>query len=182
MEAWAAVVGTLLGGLLGALGGYFTQASQHRREAKERRVETRRVVYAAWLSELHEYFAALNDVTGKYRHQPGAPQLAAELRSVSPQRAQVSLEEVRLVGGQKVTAAAARQWELMRRHDVPTGRYTRPDEWGAWRDQYWDRRRAFLDAARAEFGLPPLDWVEAGVGPNVAKRSRQVPTRGPVAP
>lgn len=169
MNAVIAVVGTLIGTVLGALGSYVTQSVGHNREAKERLEAVRRQVYVEWLTRLHETYNQIRDASSRHRNgRTTAEQLIQELQRIAPEQTQSSLESVRLIAGDAVAASAANLWAHLRREPVPRARDRSSDGWRTWRDAYWGLRREFINAARADLGFKDLDWAYAGVGRNEA--------------
>ena len=164
MNAVIAVVGTLVGTALGALGSYVTQSTGYRREARERLEAVRRQVYVQWLTTLHETYNQVREASSRHRHGVTTVEhLVTELRQVSPEQTQSALEGVRLVASDAVAASAATLWAHLRRESVPQGGERSSDGWRLWRDNYWDLRRQFINAARGDLGFQPLDWTQAGV-------------------
>jgi len=164
MSGTIAVIGTLAGTALGAVGGYLTQRSGYRREANERRASIQRDTYVAWLTHAHGVFARIR--AASYEHRTGATtaaELLERLRTIPTEEAQVALEHVRLLASQEVAGAAARIWAHLRREPVALGAERTGDAWAAWSDRYWQLRREFIDVARTEFGLATFDWTVAGV-------------------
>jgi hypothetical protein len=156
VESLVAVIGTLVGTATGAGLGYLAQRAQYRREATERLHAARRAAYVEWLTRLHDVFCAMRVAVKETRHDgvSGAA-LAEAIAAVPAHEAQAALEHLRLVSGDRVACAAADQWHHMRK--------TLPRRWADWSNTYWMLRREFTNAARAEIGLDPLDWREAGV-------------------
>ena len=166
MDGVVAVIGTLLGTLVGAFGTYFTQASIHRRQESAKQNALRRQIYVEWLTEIHEFFSQVRTASGKVRRQETTRTEHVEgLRRIPAEKAQVALEHLRLISQEDVAAAAARLWAHMRTHPVPAGTDRSPEGWRNWREDYWQLRRAFIDAARDEFGLDPFDWSKVAVDP-----------------
>ncbi len=163
--AAVAVAGTLLGALIGALSTYYSQKASYRRESDERQKTVRRQVYVDWLREGHQFYRAIGAIWRKHRGATDLTAVAAELRVLAPEAAQVALEHLRLISGEEVAASAARLWAHLRRQPVPLGQDMSEQGWIKWSDHYYRLRRAFMDAARVDLGLPPFDWDRAGVGP-----------------
>ncbi|ANS29387.1 putative membrane protein [Rhodococcus opacus] len=166
MESLIAVAGTLLGGLLGILGSYFTQRTGYRRESRERLAAVRRQLYVEFLISVHEMFAQVTEVHQAHRARAISPVEASEiLRKISPRSSQAALENLRLVASDRVAAAAADLWARMRRDAQPLGSDLEWQRFSKWRKNYWSARQFFIDAARRDIGFEPLDWSRAGVGP-----------------
>lgn len=169
--AWVGVIGTLAGVVVGWIGTLVSQKLAHRRDVGERLAASRRVSYLAWLSKVHLMYEV---IAGTHRDASrGSVPLADashRLRDLSATDAQTALEDLRLVATDDLAAAAAAVWGHMRRERVAIGQDMDPSHWRLWRDQYWSLRRAFLDAARAETGFPPLDWHAASVTAGKPKR------------
>lgn len=164
-SAVIAVVGTLLGAVVGTLGAYFTQTVAYQREATERERELKRETYLQWLTRVHAVFTQVGQASRQHRAGPtDLDEYAEAVHSVPIEPAQVALEHLRMVSNQEVAAAAARMWTHLRREPVPTGRDGSASGWEAWREGYWVLRREFLDAVRVDLGLAKLDWEEVGVG------------------
>lgn len=167
-----AVIGTLLGGLLGATTSYFIQAAGYRREAGERLQTLRRQVYVDWLSRSHDFYTALRLVSAKHREGRTTPdEFIDELRRIPPQPVQIALEHLRLTAGEDVAASAAHMWTHMRRERVPLGADRSNEGWRLWNRNYWLLRRAFLDAARAELMLDAFDWDVVGADSRLPPRA-----------
>ena len=171
MDALIAVVGTLLGGLLGAVGSHVTLKSAYQRESQERLGAVRRQAYVEFLTAVHDMFS---EVGNSYRlHRRGeltAEQTKLRLGAVSTRQAQATLENLRLLATDSGAAAAANLWQHMRGHHVPLGALRLEDRWERrplddWREEYWQFRRDLVDAARKDMGFSGLDWRRAGVGP-----------------
>ena len=160
-----AVVGTLLGAVVGVVGSYLVQRTSYRNESEERLGTTRREAYLDFLQGTHHMFVQINAAHHDFqRGNLNESDARERLRSVSAAEAQSSLEALRLVATDPVAAAAARLWAHMRRNASPLGDLHRP-RYVEWRHGYWKRRRAILDAARSDTGFAPLDWDSAGVDP-----------------
>jgi hypothetical protein len=161
-----AVGGTLRGGILGFVATYINQAVGYQRESTERWRATQRAAYIDWLSCIDAMYGEIREATSTHRRTGTPPaQLVEQLQSVSPRAAQSSLEGLRIVATDSVAECAASLWTHMRRDAVPLGTDRLPEGWRRWQNQYWDLRRALLNAARADLGHPPLDWERAGVTP-----------------
>jgi hypothetical protein len=169
-----AVAGTLLGALVGALSTYFTQAASYQRESSERQRDLRRKVYLEWLRLTHQLFAAVDQVVREHP-ESSTEAVVSALNRIPAEPGQVALENVRLVANEDVAEWAANMWAHLRRELVPQGQRpsnaTWAEAWRAWDVKYWSLRRAFVDAARTDFGLPPLDWRRAGVSSKYPPRS-----------
>lgn len=172
MDSLLAVAGTLLGTLLGGMGTYLSQRSQHQRAAEERLTDLRRQAYVAWLSAAGRMYTEVQSV---HRHhweqQTQLQELRRELKAISAREAQDALELVRLLAkDEAVFKGAALLWAHLRRHEMTRGLAASREAWAAWQDAYWQMHRAFVQAARLEVGLAPLDWDQAGVAEVAAAR------------
>lgn len=159
MEAVVAVVGTLFGAVIGGLGSFLVQRTADRTRERTRLAELRRDTYVGFLAAAHALFVELRGIC----RTPSDDQ-RSRLRAVSTDDAQLSFEQVRLVGGEAVVTHAAEIWRWLRRHRVPEGDDTTPEAVHAWQESYWNMRWDFMQAARKEAGLPPLDRARAGTG------------------
>ena len=156
MSGAVGVIGTLVGVLLGAFGAYLSQRSNLRMQSNEKINETRRICYSAWLTEVHRIeFAlrrsSLDVITGKLTQVDSNEKLS----KLSWIEAQGALEELRMVAGVDTARMATRLWRHMDknpRHDPTSDLYTE------WRSQYWHLRREFINSARNEFSVIPLDF------------------------
>jgi hypothetical protein len=169
--AWIGVIGSLGGVTLGLIGSVTNQKLSYRRESGERLAAARRATYLAWLAKVQQLYDSIANIhrqstRGTLESAAGARQL----RELSSLEAQTALEELRLVSGDEVAAAAATVWSHLRREKVPIGQDMDPAHWRQWREGYWELRRSFLDAARVETGLSPLDWAAASVTVGKPKR------------
>jgi hypothetical protein len=163
MDAFVAVLGTLLGGLLGAIGTYVNQRSAHRSEADERLATLRREVYLRYMVAVHTMYAQIAEIHRSHRdHAITDEDAVRRLRAVSAQDAQLALEDLRLVSGDNGVGVGAKLWRLMRRDPSPLGEDVTWSGFTVWRDEYWNARRGMTDAARADLGYQPLDWNTAG--------------------
>ena len=84
---------------------------------------------------------------------------------VSLQQAQAALEALRLVASDGVAVPAAAIWQHLRQRRVAINGDGDRAAYKAWQAKYWLLRREFVDSARVEVGLAPLDWARAGVSP-----------------
>jgi hypothetical protein len=166
MDGIVAVIGTLLGALLGAAGTLIAQRNQHAHEATERQRALQREACIDWLRVIHELFESVRSASRAHRRGDiDAEEYGRRVRNLSSVRAQDSLETLRIVSGDGVTAGAAELWAHLRRQPVPIGQDASTEGWVRWDNQYWALRRAFINAARREQGLPDLDWARVGVSP-----------------
>src|SRR5262245_28155583 len=150
MDSVVAVVGTLLGIVLGISGAYLNQRLGYQREFRERLATTRRQTYVEFMSAVHEMFIEISRVFADLRLEAlTLAEARSRLHGVSGRDGQASLENLRLVGSDGAAAAAADLWSHMRRESVPTGTVDR-DEFKQWRSRYWVLRRALIDAARTD--------------------------------
>ncbi|WP_299053650.1 hypothetical protein [uncultured Nocardioides sp.] len=158
------VIGSLGGTVVGLCGGLVAQRISYHREALERLSVARRDSYLRWLTAVHGVFEVIASAHRALRRDELAEGDARrEISGMTVADAQIRLEELRLVAGDEVASAAARIWRHMRRDRVALGHDLSAEAWRAWRDSYWNLRRAFLDAARVETGLGPLDWSASAV-------------------
>jgi len=164
-----AVIGTLLGTTLGIFGSYVTQRASHDREAAECLNSKRREVYIEWLGCVHSIYQAVKAAWGG-KPLPQPEDRWRDLRAVSPTESQAALESLRLVASDRVAITAAALCRHLRQEAVTTTGAGTKDDYNAWQDMYWKLRRQFVDAARLEVGLPPLDWKAAGVLPYRMRR------------
>lgn len=164
MEALVAVLGTLLGGVLGAAGTHFNQRSAQKHASDERLASLRRVAYLDFLSAVHEMFELVGAIHRDQRSGVvGTEEASLRLRAVPSGSGQRALEDVRLVASSDVAATAADLWARMRREPAPTGSQPSWSQFVEWRPRYWTARREFIDAARHDIGLRGLDWSSAAV-------------------
>lgn len=159
-----ALAGALLGALIGALSSYLVQKASYLREADERQKTFLRSVYLDFLREIFLFYRSVGDVYQKHKASPDLQAAAADFAALSPGAAQSALEHLRLTASDDVAARAARRWAHFRKEPVPLGQDTSSKAWGKWSDRYWMLRREFLDSARKELALSPLDWSKAAVG------------------
>lgn len=54
-------------------------------------------------------------------------------------------------------------WVHMRRELVPIGQDLSHTHFLSWADQYWIKRRDFINDVRISQGQEPLDWETAGI-------------------
>lgn len=164
METILAVAGTLLGTLLGTVGAHLSHQSGFRHEATERLAITRRQAYIGFLTDVNDIYRQVQGLSRQFRQgQMSADAMVEALRQVPSAAGQAALENVRLVATRDVAANAALLWAHLRRSAVAQGASRSTPDWRAWQDRYWELRRNFLDAARADTGFEPLDWETAGV-------------------
>ena len=169
--AWIGVIGSLGGVTLGWIGSLASQQLSYRREAGERLAAARRATYLDWLAKVQQMYDSIAKIHRQaIRGDIDAAAAGAQLRDLSSLEAQTALEELRLVAGDQVAAAAAEVWSHLRRERVPIGHDLEPAHWRRWRADYWNVRRTFLDSARLETGLRPLDWEAASVTVGKPKR------------
>jgi hypothetical protein len=159
-----AVIGTLLGTVLVGVGSYVTQTVRYDREAAERLNTIRREAYVEWLGRSHFIYQSVKTAWAA-GPTPSPHERWQVLRAISPIESQAALESLRLVAGDSVAATAAALWRHLRQHHVAASGAGSRDEYKAWQGSYWTLRRQFVDAARVEVGLPPLDWSISGVSP-----------------
>jgi hypothetical protein len=163
MDAFVAVLGTLLGGLLGAAGTYVNQRSARRSESQEKLGTLRREVYLRYMLAVHAMYTQVAEIHRTHRDQAITDEDAVRrLRAVPAQDAQLALEDLRLVSGDHGVAVAAKVWSQMRRSPSPIGENVTWAGFTEWRNEYWTARRDMTDAARADLGYQPLDWSTAG--------------------
>jgi hypothetical protein len=154
LDAFIAVLGTLLGGLLGAIGTYMNQRAAHRSEAGERLSVLRRQVYLQFMAAVHELYGEVDDL--HRAHRDGAlddATTATRLGALSSRATQTALEDVRLVGGDDVVDRAETLFELMRREKPPLGQDLQWPAYRDWQGGYWRARKALTEAARSELGF-----------------------------
>ena len=158
MDALIAVLGTLLGGLLGAVGTHLNQKSAHRSEAGERLATLRRQVYLEYLAAVHELYGHVDDVHRAHHDGAAGDDVAfQQLRGLSSRPAQTALENVRLVAGDGVKGEAEALFELMRREKPPLGQDLSWAVYRAWQKKYWKARRELTEVARSELGFDDRD-------------------------
>jgi hypothetical protein len=158
VDAFIAVLGTLLGGLLGAVGAYVNQRSAHRSEAGERMTALRRQVYLEYLAAVHELYGEVDDV--RRAHHDGAvhdDEASRQLRGASSRPAQTALENVRLVASDGVRGKAEALFELMRREKPPLGQDLSWQAYRDWQTKYWKARKELTEVARSELGFDEQD-------------------------
>ncbi|WP_433729637.1 hypothetical protein ACQP0C_00905 [Nocardia sp. CA-129566] len=166
MQSLIAVVGTLLGAVVGVLGSYTTQSLSYRRESSERLATVRRQAYVEFLVAVHDMYVQILAIHRTQRAGTMTPVEATQsLHEIPSRNAQAALENLRLLAGDVVAGDAAFLWARMRRDAEPLGRDLDAQRFAAWRERYWDSRRKFIDAARRDIGFRSLDWSTAGVGP-----------------
>lgn len=160
MDGVIAVIGTLLGALLGASGAFLAQRTADRARERQRLADLRREAYVGFLAAVHRMFVQVSRI---YRDHPSDPGVVQQLAGVSPEAAQLCFEQVRLLASNDVAECASGLWSAMRRHSVPLGHDLSSDARRAWRNDYWTMRGDFTQAAREEMGLAALDWTRVGV-------------------
>ncbi len=105
MDALLAVVGTLLGTVLGGVGTYLSQRSQHQRAAEERLTDLRRQAYVAWLSAVGRMYTQVQAAHRRHwEEQTPLQELKRELKAMSAREAQDALELVRLLARDEASA------------------------------------------------------------------------------
>lgn len=163
-NAWIGVIGALAGVLAGWGGNMIAQRQAYARESTERLTDVRRRAYLEWLTSVHHLYDVLAASQRALRAgEADADEVARTVRNLPTGETQVCLEELRFVAGDAVAARAADLWNHMRRQRVALGQDVSAAGWRTWRERYWGLRRAFIDAARMETGLEPLDWDAAGI-------------------
>lgn len=168
MQSLIAVFGTLLGGVVGALGTYVTQRVGYKRESVERLTASRRVAYAEFLTAAHEVYREVNRIHRSQKYGELTQEDAwRNLRAVSPHSAQAALESLRFLSTDETAAAAAKLWQVVRGTKVARGdagsSFSSADL-REWRESYWACRLRVVNAGRLDTGLPELDWSVAGAG------------------
>ena len=158
MDAFIAVLGTLLGGVLGAVGSYVNQRSAHRSEAGERLSALRLQVYLDYLAAVHELYGQVDDVH-KAHHGGALGDEAAsqQLRGMTSRPTLTALENVRLVATDGVMAKAEALFELLRREKPPLGQDLSWPVYRDWQKQYWHTRKELTEMARSELGFDDHD-------------------------
>lgn len=148
---------------MGAVGTYLTQRASYQREFEERLAVTRRQAYVEWLREVHDVFVLVRAAWTDNPMPPAESRWRA-CREISPSAAQAALEALRLVASDSAAAAAARLWDHMRRPEVAISGMGTKADFVAWRRLYWMLRHSFVDAARLDIGLEPLEWENSQPG------------------
>jgi hypothetical protein len=166
MEPWVAVIGTLLGVVIGTSGGYLVQRAMHRQQAEERDSLVRRETYTEFVTHAHGVFESIKLMHNRLRSGAlTSAEASANLKEYVATESQATLEGLRMVGTNEVATAAARLWEHLRLQAPARGIDLERSSYELWRDQYWLLRRKVIDAARADVGLDPLDWGAVGIRP-----------------
>lgn len=177
-DAVLAVVGTLLGALLGTLGTYAVQRGRNKHETQERVAALRRETYVSYISAAHRLYVNLNALTrSAVAENWPADRLQEELLRKAPSdEALQSFESVRLIASPDVAAAAANLQRCLRRDPALRTRVLSGSLRRGWQDRYWEARRGFTDSVRRELGFEPLDWETASV--NVSRTAGADGQRG----
>jgi hypothetical protein len=158
VDAFIAVLGTLLGGVLGAVATYVNQKSAHRSEAAERLATLRRQVCLEYLAVVHELYGQVDDVHRAHHDGAVGDDVASQqLRGVSSRPAQTALENVRLVASDGVKGEAEALFELMRREKAPLGQDLSWSVYRDWQTKYWKARKELTEVARSELGFDDHD-------------------------
>ncbi len=138
------------------------QRQAYARESAERLTDVRRRAYLQWVASVHRLYDAMAAAQRALRAgEADADEVARTVRNLPTGETQVCLEELRFVAGDSVAASGAALWNHLRRQKVALGQDVSAAGWRTWRERYWELRRAFVDAARVETGLEPLDWDAA---------------------
>ncbi|TWD82590.1 hypothetical protein FB561_3725 [Kribbella amoyensis] len=167
MESLIAVLGTLLGAIVGVAGTYLTQRSSYRRESEERLATARRHAYVDFLTAVHDLYTQVVELRRVHREDGRTRQeTVAEVRLLSAREAQARLESLRLLASELPASRAAALWDHLRGDGLMRGQDLEGQRFRAWRDTYWLSRRRFIDAARLDTGLDELDWSQAAAGPS----------------
>lgn len=164
MDAVFAAVAAFLGSAVGVVGGFYTQRWTHRRASADQLRELRRQTALAWLSAVHEMYQNVSDTHRELRRRRMQDTEAAErLRAQPSLRAQLALEDLRLSATSGLARSAAVMWVHLRREPVAIGQDLDFDHFLAWTEQYWVKRRQFINDVRTSQGQQPLDWETAGI-------------------
>lgn len=157
MDNWTAVIGTLLGAVLGASGAYVAQRLNYRAQKKDRFAEAQREAYARWLIEIHRLEIGLKAI--HIRHAAGRVSAEArdeEVAALTWVDAQSRLEELRLLASNAAASASTTLWRHMGKNPEQAGD---DSDYEGWREKYWELRRMFVNTARAELGLAPIPFA-----------------------
>jgi hypothetical protein len=158
VDAFIAVLGTLLGGVLGAVGSYVNQKAAHRSEAGERLAAMRLQVYLDYLAAVHELYGQVDDVHKAHHDGAVGDEVASQqLRGVTSRPTMTALENVRLVASDGALARAEELFELMRREKPPLGQDLSWPVYRDWQKKYWKARKELTEVARSELGFDDHD-------------------------
>lgn len=116
--------------------------------------EQTRKVCAEFLAHTQEMYSHVRKAREGRRQDGDEEAYRMALAVVSPDEAQVMLEEIRLVASEPVVQAASAMWEHLRAPDLPSGRDARGATWVAWKSEYWRQRKHLVAVLRSSLAAP----------------------------
>jgi hypothetical protein len=112
--------------------------------------DLQRRVFATYLAETHAVYLDVVDARRQRRQNSDDQAYLIALKSIAPGKGQLALEECRLVVLHESARHADGLWDHLRSHPVPKGVDLGSREWGAWKDAYWELRRAAITHWQAD--------------------------------
>jgi len=110
-----------------------------------------RAHYGRLLAATHEIYREVSLARQARRDgQMDDAQYVQRLRAISPGDCQALVEETRLRGPADTIALTDGLWTHLRSDPMPRGHDLSSAAWISWKEGYWTRRRALVDACRRD--------------------------------